>query len=249
VQLLEDDKPIPGKLTVELINQVLTRGQRSSETNLSLVADDGSFLSVSLGTDSDPQLITSDHPRGAVSVCVSPLTMDSLSRLFMAFHQQQPDWQNIVKWNHSSEATIAAAKEQGKRFWRRLLRLYLMLIPIVTGVIFLTTDGDIGRTVIYGWMMIGIAIWFRAMVYMVPYWDAARDYTARRVGVELIDGSDPTSDDIPLWRILGEATVGQRFQVTLYIFAYSFIGLLYCVLVPGLALALPLYFLGEAFPI
>lgn len=237
MKLLEDDVAVDGPLDGPNLERILLRASQSGETNLSLVAADGSYLAVGLGKDTDTQLISAPSSLAAPALCMtSPLQIDRVTEVFGLFLAEDPRWRDVVEWSAGkTEAAVEAAHAHSRRAWVWIRKQYLRALMIIPIIALVATGGNIGKSVIVTWIAAGFGLWVKAIMKFPPYVDAARERVGAALGVTILPGQRDFSNDTHSgWVIEGEAPAWKQLAVLASLICVMIGVLLYLLLVPML---------------
>jgi hypothetical protein len=208
------------------------------ETNLSLVAADGSYLAVSLGKDTDTQLISAPSSLAAPALCMtSPLQIDRLTEVFRLFLAEDPRWLEVVEWRAGKiEAAVQVAHAHSRRAWVWIRKQYLRALMIIPIIALIVTGGDLGKSVIVTWIAAGVGLSVKAIMKFPPYVDAARERVGAALGVTILPGQrDFYNDTHSGWVIEGKAPAWKQLAVLGSLIGVMSGVILYLVLVAGLS--------------
>ncbi|MCP4894633.1 MAG: hypothetical protein GY911_12580 [Actinomycetales bacterium] len=237
MKLLEDDVAMDEPLDGPNLERILLRASQSGETNLSLVADDGSYLAVSLSAGTDTQLISAPSSLAAPTLCTtSPLQIDRVTEVFGLFLAGDPRWRDVVDWSEGqTEAAVQAAHAHSRRAWKWIARQYVRALVVIPIIALVATGGDIRKSALVTWIAAGFGLWVKAIMKFPPYVDAARERVGTALGVTILSGQRDYSNDTHAgWVIEGEAPAWKQLAVLASLICVMIGVLLYLILVPML---------------
>jgi hypothetical protein len=217
MELLEDNVAVGGPLDGPNLERTLLRASQSEETNLTLVADGGSYVAVSLSAGTDTQLISAPSRLAAPALCMtSPLRIDRVTEVFVLFLAGDPRWRDVVDWSEGeTEAAIQAAHEHSRRAWKWITKQYLRALMIIPIIALVATGGDIPKSFAIAWVPVGIGAFVRIIFFCygtgLP---AARERVGQALAVTIHSGQrDYSNDTHSGWSIEGEAPAWKHLAV------------------------------------
>jgi hypothetical protein len=199
------------------VKERLLEAIQASENNLSLVATDGSYVSVSIGADVEIQMIAGDSNLAAPRLCVtSPLTLDQIMVVFRCFLAKDPRWRDVVDWREGEvEAAIQVANEHSRRMWGKIKKWYVRALLVIPLIALIGTSGDIPKSFAIAW----IPVTFGAFIKIIflcygKGLPAARKRVGKVLGVSLYyAGATGMYQEYSGWKIDGEASIWKRLTV------------------------------------
>lgn len=211
-QMLLEEAPVKTNLQERLLE-----ASKGSENNLSLVADNGSYIAVTIGTDTEIQMIAGDSNLAAPILCVtSPLTLDQIVEAFRYFLAEDPRWREVLDWREGEvDAAIQKAHEHSKRMWRKTRKWYIRALLVIPVIALIGTDGDISKSFAIAWIL----VIFGAFVQIITLCygkglPAARNWVGKVLGVSLYyEGATGMYQEYSGWKIDGEAPIWKHLTV------------------------------------
>jgi hypothetical protein len=216
MKLLEDDVAVDGPLDGPNLERILLRASQSGETNLSLVAADGSYLAVSLGKDTDTQLISAPSSLAAPALCMtSPLQIDRVTEVFGLFLAGDSRWRDLVEWSEGeTEAAVQAAHAHSRRAWKWIGKQYLRALVVIPIIALVATGGDIPKSFAIAWLPVTFGAFVKIIFFCygkgLP---AARDRVGKVLGVRLYYEGATGMQEYSGWKIDGEAPPWKHLAV------------------------------------
>ncbi len=214
--LLEEGNKVDELLDATQIGLRLQSASQRNEVNLSLVADDGSFLAVSIGSDTQTQLIYAASSLAAPSVCTtSPLPIDRVISVFRGFLSGDPQWRSSVDWlEGDTESAVQAAHEHSRRAWKWIGKQYLRALVVIPIIALVATGGDIPKSFAIAWLPVTFGAFVKIIFFCygkgLP---AARDRVGKVLGVRLYYEGATGMQVYSGWKIDGEAPPWKHLAV------------------------------------
>ena len=234
MKLLDDqslDELTPDAATLQ---QKLLEASGAGEKNLRLVTDDGSYIAVVLGADTEIQMIAGSSSLAAPILCVTkPLTIDRVIEAFQLFLAEDPRWREVVDWSAGeTEAAVQAAHDHSRRAWKWIGKQYVRALFLIPVIALVATGGDIPKSFAIGWLPVTfgafVKIIFTCYGKGMP---AAREHVGKALGVNLYYGAATGMyQEFSGWKIDGEAPAWKHLAV-LASMIFVMIGLTVTVLV------------------
>ena len=216
MKLLEDDVAVDGPLDGPSLERILLRAGQSGETNLSLVAADGSYLAVSLGKDTDTQLISAPSSLAAPTLCMtSPLQIDRVTEVFGLFLAEDPRWLEVVEWSAGqTESAVQAAHAHSRRAWVWIRKQYLRALMITPIIALVATGGDIPKSFAIVWLPVTFGAFVKIIFFCYGKgMPAARARVGKMLGVNLYYEGATGDQEYSGWKIDGKAPAWKHLAV------------------------------------
>jgi hypothetical protein len=221
--LLEDGSKIDELLDATQIGLRLQSASQRSEVNLSLVADDGSYLAVSIGSDTQTQLIYAASSLAAPSVCTtSPLPIDRVISVFRGFLGGDPQWRSSVDWlEGDTETAVQAAHEHSRRARTWIVKQYVRALVVIPIVALVATGGDLPKSFAIAWLPVTLGAFVKIIFFCygkgLP---AARGRVGKALDVSLYyHPATGMYQEFSGWKIDGEAPAWKHLAVFVSMFS------------------------------